>query len=41
MASGGRSKATALRAALQALKVAVLITDESAARELLSGPPRP
>ena len=41
VASGGRSKATALRAALQALKVAVLITDESAARELLSGPPRP
>jgi DNA-binding transcriptional regulator LsrR (DeoR family) len=37
VASGGRRKAAALRAALRALEVAVLITDESAARELLAG----
>jgi DNA-binding transcriptional regulator LsrR (DeoR family) len=35
VASGGRGKVQALRAAMQALPVAVLITDETAARGLL------
>ena len=35
IASGGRRKVAALRAALQAVPVRVLITDEAAARGLL------
>ncbi|MCC7039567.1 MAG: hypothetical protein IT516_04570 [Burkholderiales bacterium] len=38
VASGGARKARALRAALAALPVTVLITDESAARALVEGP---
>ena len=40
VASGGRRKVAALRAALAAVPVSVLITDEGAARGLLHEPPR-